>query len=93
MDIITMTPTAALRSCSESFMVPSLAIAAAPAVSMDWRLGAGTRGRTSGVVASAAMNPIGLDVPTRTPMNDQHAAVRTTRTSAKPAAPPRGEPR
>lgn len=71
MDIITMTPTAALRSRSESpFVVPSVyapAAVAAMGVPAVWHL--------------------------RAPMNDRHSTVRNTRTTAKQAAPPRGEPR
>ena len=86
MDMITMTPTAALRSRSESsFVVPS-------GTQGYWHLGVSTRGRTSGAFAGAAMAGIGLDVPTSTPPNNQ-TVVRNPRTTAKPAAPPRGEPR
>ncbi|HEV7194242.1 MAG TPA: hypothetical protein VGN35_13665 [Jatrophihabitantaceae bacterium] len=86
MDMFTMTPTAALRSRSESsFAVPSDAQA-------YWHVGViNSRGRTSG----AAMAGIGLDVPTSPsmPVNNLHTFVRNPRTNAKPAAPPRGEPR
>lgn len=90
MDITTMTPTAALRSCSEpSFAVPSTYVPvalSATGMSADWHRG-----------VAAAVPVMGLDVPTRTPMNDQHRSInRTARinlTTAKQAAPPRGEPR
>lgn len=98
MDITTMTmPAAALPSRSESpFVMPA-------GVAGYWHLGTAGFGNGLRSTVVGGMAALGLDVPTRTPALDEPSVsrlasttsviTRNARTTAKQAAPPRGEPR